>query len=61
MEKNPFPEVHITVSDVFPRLAKLGRFLLTSPNPEVAYPSDHRRIPEPTDGEAYQPTLFEVQ
>lgn len=65
------PEIHIGLSDVA-RAALDGLKWLVS-LPEGGYPSDHRRIPEgrgaaamldrhlyePTDGEAYQPSLFE--
>lgn len=55
-EESIFPQI-----DLFPRATKVARFIFGSTDAEVAYPSEHRRIPEPSDGEAmetyHQPRL----
>lgn len=55
-----FPKI-----DLFPRVTKVVEFLFGTIDAEVAYPSEHRRLPEPsTTGAAFmldqaldQPTL----
>jgi hypothetical protein len=57
-DPNIMPEINLGLTDRLKDVAgKVGRFLFGTINAEVAYPSEHRTIREPSDGEAYQPEL----
>jgi hypothetical protein len=56
-DPNPFPELNLGVADKVKSVAKkvMGLCTYYPVDPETAYPSEHRSIPEPTDGEAMEP------
>lgn len=70
MEKSIMPEIHIGVSDIARAALDGLRWFVSLPS--SGYPSEYPKHPErgaammldtvlyePTDGEAYQPSLFE--
>jgi len=56
-----FPDRYNILPPPFERVLEVaqrfGRFMFGAIDAETAYPSEHRRIPEPQDGEALEPNL----
>lgn len=60
-DRNPFPEINLGLTDRIKDVAgRLGRFIFRTPEvkPFMSNHYDKSHF-EPTDGKAYQPSLFE--